>query len=103
MNVTDVSRVSKSHQRHGDCHRCGWMETLHKVTPRNPGGMRVGIADALGLGGRWLCDDCVSELSPVPAEWQVPVSTTFRPVSMGSGVPVPSRRNRAQSVARASA
>jgi hypothetical protein len=99
MNVTDVSRVGKHHQRHGDCHRCGWTETLQKWSPQGAVGMSTGIALALGLGGRWLCDDCVSEFSSVPVERHVPVATTFRPAPFGARVAVASRRSRARSVA----
>ena len=50
---------SKTPERFGSCHRCGWNDQLMKV------GRDVTIPEEPRRRPRWLCADCVSELRPM--------------------------------------
>jgi len=78
------------HQRYGACHRCGWPESLRKVTMRRTSGSILNRAEALVRGTAWLCDECASELSADKVAEQV--RTTPR-------VQYPSRSSRDRVVA----
>jgi hypothetical protein len=58
MTTTETTENS-SHRRQADCHRCGWNQSVRKI----------GRAEQAQLGTgnqfRWLCDDCVRDLSSV--------------------------------------
>jgi hypothetical protein len=55
--TTSDSTENGSHQREAACHRCGWNQPVRKI----------GRAERAQLGAghqfRWLCDDCVRDLS----------------------------------------
>lgn len=62
---TEEAIRSKGHQRHGACHRCGWAQSLHKVTIRRASGSLLDRAEGLVHGAAWVCDECASELTTV--------------------------------------
>lgn len=66
---------SKGHQRHGACHRCGWAQSLHKVTIRRASGSLFDRAEGLVRGAAWLCDECASELTTVRVAERVSSTT----------------------------
>lgn len=55
--------TASAHQRHGDCHRCGWAQSLQKVTMRRSSGSLLDRAEGLVRGSAWLCDECAAECS----------------------------------------
>ena len=62
----DEVRAGEAHQgrqRHGDCHRCGWAQPLHKVRVRRSSGALLDRAEGLVHGSLWLCDECAAEVS----------------------------------------
>jgi hypothetical protein len=51
------SSKAHAHTRHADCHRCGWNQPLTRVTRRQ----RAEFHSKESF--RWLCDDCLVELT----------------------------------------
>jgi hypothetical protein len=63
MSVSRDRRQDVLHGRHGTCHRCGWDQPLRKVTGRIPAEFRRVSGDSLRARLRWLCDECVADLT----------------------------------------
>jgi hypothetical protein len=57
------ARQRVGHQRYGDCHRCGWAQSLHKVRLRRSTGSHLDRAEIMARGSVWLCDECAADLS----------------------------------------
>ena len=75
MSVSEFVSQDGIHRRHGACQHCGWTDSLQKVTRHQAAEMRRS-GHGLRLGFRWICDDCISDLTAADQE---------RPVSVGSG------------------
>ena len=67
MSVSHDRRQDVPHQRFGTCHRCGWDQPLQKVGRRFAAFRRT-AADGIRGGLRWLCDECVADLTTVGLE-----------------------------------
>ena len=80
--TTSDSTENSSQRREAACHRCGWNQPVRKI----------GRAERAQLGAghqfRWLCDDCVRDLTS--AGHQEPAKTAAVQDS-GSDQPRPSR------------
>jgi hypothetical protein len=75
MSVSEFVSQDGIHRRHGACQHCGWTDSLQKATRRQAAEMRRS-GHTLRLGFRWICDDCISDLTGADQE---------RPVTVGSG------------------
>ena len=65
MSVSHTGHHGEDRIRQGDCHRCGWNLPLHKVSGELAGVSRRGEGSFRRPGARWLCDECISDLTPV--------------------------------------
>ena len=84
MSVSEFVGQDGNHRRHGACQHCGWTDSLQKVTRHQAAQMRHGGL-SLRFGFRWLCDDCISDLSGANQEGRVAViSGLDRPLSASS-------------------
>jgi hypothetical protein len=58
--------------RQGQCHNCGWNQSLHKVTGSEAALIHRNARGGPRFGLRWLCEECVLDLTssepvqPVP-------------------------------------
>jgi hypothetical protein len=55
--LPDTVLNSGSHRPIADCHRCGWKQELRRVGRRDRR-----VIGAL-QGHRWICDDCITDLT----------------------------------------
>jgi len=75
MSVSEFVGQDRIHRRHGACRHCGWTDSLQKVTRHQAAELRRS-GHSLRLGFRWICDDCLSDLTGADQQ---------RPVTVGSG------------------
>jgi len=73
--------------RQGACHSCGWTQSLRKVTGPEAALIRRNARGAPRFGLRWLCQDCIADLSSAEQGQHVPaLAGAFRLLS-----PAPAR------------
>jgi hypothetical protein len=51
------------HSRQGPCHNCGWTQTLRKVSSDQAALIRRNARGGPRFGLRWLCEECVLDLT----------------------------------------
>jgi len=74
MSVSEFVSQDGIHRRHGACQHCGWTDSVQKVTRHQAAEMRR-HGHGLRFGFRWICDDCVNDLTGVGQERRVTVSS----------------------------
>ena len=52
-------------ERQGNCHHCGWNQPLRKVTGQEAARIRRSSVAGPRTGLRWLCDECIADLTSV--------------------------------------
>jgi hypothetical protein len=57
MTTSDVMEANSANRRRAACHRCGWTQSLVKVTRAQ----RAQFGSELAY--HWLCDECMAELT----------------------------------------
>lgn len=57
MTTSNTLVANKTHRRDAPCHRCGWTQPLLRIERREQ--VRLSSTERY----RWLCDDCVRELT----------------------------------------
>jgi hypothetical protein len=55
--------VFGNHERQGNCHHCGWHQPLRKVTGHEAAVVRHNSATGPRTGLRWLCEECIADLT----------------------------------------
>ena len=69
-------------ERQGNCHNCGWNQSLRKVTGQESADIRRHAAAGPRTGLRWLCEECIADLTTVgPRERVLVHGNAGRPVS----------------------
>ena len=72
--------VFRHNGREGSCHRCGWTTALRTVTRKEAAAIRRTPAARLRTGFRWLCEECIADLTPVEQSEGILVHAhSFRP------------------------
>jgi hypothetical protein len=84
MTTSNTLVRSGTKHREAACHRCGWTQSLSKVSRNEQ--IRLGSDQKYG----WLCDDCVADLTG---------SRELVPSSTAATHDVPSHAARTRSVA----
>ena len=72
MNVSVFGRREGTHRRLGACHQCGWTQNLRKVTGEEAVVIRNSSVTGPRSGLRWLCGDCITDLTTVHGDEPVP-------------------------------
>lgn len=57
--------VFGNRERQGNCHHCGWNQSLRKVTGREAAQIRHEAVAGPRTGLRWLCEECIADLTSV--------------------------------------
>jgi hypothetical protein len=86
--MSDKSLGHQDHRsRQGACHNCGWTQTLRKVSGSEAALIRRDFRGGPRFGLRWLCEDCITDLTSVGQTQPAPVAAgAFR-----LRLPAPSR------------
>jgi hypothetical protein len=73
MIGSQLVRRDATHMRQGACHSCGWNQSLRKVSGQQAASFRRATSDNPRVSPRWLCDDCIADLTAVEHELPAPV------------------------------
>jgi hypothetical protein len=57
MNTTELVHVGHAHPRQAECHRCGWLQPLAKVSRQQR------VQFSMDRSVRWVCDECLIDLA----------------------------------------
>jgi len=57
MNTTELVHVGHAHPRQAECHRCGWLQPLTKVSRQQR------VQFGMDRSVRWVCDECMIDLA----------------------------------------
>jgi hypothetical protein len=57
MNTTELVHAGHAHPRQAECHRCGWLQPLTKVSRQQRAEF------SLDGSVRWICDECMIDLA----------------------------------------
>ena len=74
MSVSEFVSQDGIHRRQGTCQHCGWTDSLQKATRPQAAEMRR-RGHSLHFGFRWICDDCLSDLTGADQERRAAVSS----------------------------
>jgi hypothetical protein len=72
MTTANTLVRNGTHRREAPCHRCGWTQPLSRLDRREQ--LRLATTEHY----RWLCDDCVTDLTATGSQ---------QPVTAGKGTP----------------
>jgi len=82
MSMRVLGHREQTHERRGDCHRCGWTQSLRRVTPEEALVIRSNSVTGPRSGLRWLCGDCITELTSVRED--APTAAATGPVGLAT-------------------
>jgi len=70
----DTPQSSRGDGHVADCHRCGWRQELHHVSARSR------RSNESLKGYRWICDDCMADLTSVAPAQAVATGSAQQPL-----------------------
>src|ERR1700678_2637046 len=57
MNTTELVHAGHAHPRQAECHRCGWLQPLTRVSRQQR------VEFSMDRSVRWVCDECMIDLA----------------------------------------